>query len=57
MPNNEICTFVTGRPASLNAVPFYELHGYERVREHDHEFSGHGSTGVTGTVVEMKKEL
>lgn len=43
--------------ASLNAVPFYETHGYERVTEHSHEFSSHESTGVTGTVVEMKKRL
>lgn len=43
--------------ASLNAVAFYEHHGFELVIEHTHEFSGHESTGVTGTVVEMKKEL
>lgn len=46
-----------GLSASLNAVPFYESHGYERVREYAHEFSGSESTGVTGTVVEMRKEL
>lgn len=43
--------------ASRNAVPFYETHGYERVREYDHEFSAHLDTGVTGTVVEMVKQL
>lgn len=43
--------------ASLNAVSFYESHGYERVKEHTHEFSSHESTGVEGTVVEMKKQL
>lgn len=46
-----------GLSASLNAVPFYEEHGYERVEERTHEFSSHESTGVTGVVVEMKKEL
>ncbi|WP_458190278.1 GNAT family N-acetyltransferase [Haladaptatus sp. NG-WS-4] len=46
-----------GLSATLNAVPFYEFHGYERVREYTHEFSSHESTGVTGTVVEMRKEL
>ena len=46
-----------GLSASLNAVPFYEKHGYEQVREYTHEFSGHESTGVTGVIVEMKKEL
>lgn len=51
-----------GRPrlrlsSSLNAVPFYEHHGYERVRTRTHEFSGHRSTGVEGRVVEMRKEL
>jgi putative acetyltransferase len=39
--------------ASLNAVSFYEAKGYERVREHDHEFHGE----ATGTVVEMRREL
>lgn len=43
--------------ASLNAVPFYKAHGYERVREQSHEFSSHESTGVTGSIVEMKKRL
>lgn len=38
--------------ASLNAVPFYEAHGYERVAERTHEFSG----GVEGTVVEMRRD-
>lgn len=46
-----------GLSATVNAVPFYESHGYERVREYVHEFSGHESTGVEGTVVEMKKRL
>ncbi|RDI69873.1 GNAT family N-acetyltransferase [Halopelagius longus] len=46
-----------GLSASLNAVPFYENCGYERIREYAHEFSSHESTGVTGVVVEMKKEL
>ncbi|WP_435155471.1 GNAT family N-acetyltransferase [Haladaptatus sp. DFWS20] len=48
---------VLGLSASLNAVPFYESHGYERVREHAHEFSSHESTEVEGIVVEMKKTL
>ena len=43
--------------ASRNAVAFYERHGYRRVTEHDHEFSSHASTGVEGTVVEMRKDL
>lgn len=46
-----------GLSASLNAVPFYESHGYERVREYAHEFSSHESTGVEGIVVEMEKKL
>lgn len=46
-----------GLSASRNAVPFYEEHGYERVGEHTHEFSSHESTGVTGVVVEMTKDL
>jgi putative acetyltransferase len=46
-----------GLSASLNAVPFYEAQGYERVGERTHEFSSHESTGVTGVVVEMRKEL
>ena len=46
-----------GLEASRNAVPFYEAHGYERVAERGHEFSAHESTGVTGTVVEMRKDL
>lgn len=48
-------TLVLG--ASRNAVPFYEAHGYDRVREFDHEFSAHESTGVTGRIVEMTKDL
>lgn len=43
--------------ASRNAVRFYESHGDDRVREYDHEFSAHLDTGVTGTVVEMAKQL
>ncbi|WP_231184993.1 GNAT family N-acetyltransferase [Haladaptatus sp. DYF46] len=50
-------TRTLGLAASLNAVPFYEAHRYERVRECAHEFSSRESTGVTGTVVEMKKKL
>lgn len=46
-----------GLTASLNAVPFYESHGYRRVRERSHEFSAGESTGVEGTVVEMRKAL
>ena len=46
-----------GLTASVNAVPFYEARGYERVGERDHEFSASESTGVTGTVVEMRTEL
>lgn len=46
-----------GLTASRNAVPFYEAHGYERVREDAHEFSSHESTNVTGIVVEMTKDL
>lgn len=39
--------------ASLNAVPFYEARGYERVGERTHEFGGE----VEGRAVEMRKEL
>lgn len=39
--------------ASLNAVPFYERQGFERVVEHDHEFAD----SVAATVVEMHKRL
>lgn len=46
-----------GLTSSLNAVPFYASQGYERVREYDHEFSGHAAIGVEGRVVEMRKEL
>lgn len=46
-----------GLSASLNAVPFYESHGYERVRTYRHEFSSRESTGIEGAVVEMTKEL
>lgn len=46
-----------GLPATRNAVPFYESHGFERVRAFSHEFSSHESTGVTGTIIEMKKTL
>lgn len=37
--------------ASLNAVAFYESHGYSRVTDHTIEFHD----GVTGTVVELRK--
>ncbi len=43
--------------ASRNAVPFYEVQGYRRVQEREHEFSPHLETDVTGTVVEMVKQL
>jgi putative acetyltransferase len=43
--------------ASANAVPFYEAHGYVRVGTRAHEFSARESTGVSGTVVEMRKPL
>ncbi|ERG88983.1 MAG: acetyltransferase [halophilic archaeon J07HX5] len=43
--------------ASLNAVPFYTAQGYDRVQTHTHEFSPHVGTGVTGEIVEMRKEL
>ncbi len=46
-----------GLASSLNAVGFYERHGYERVRERAHEFSSGESTGVEGRVVEMATEL
>ncbi|PSP16144.1 N-acetyltransferase [Halobacteriales archaeon QH_10_67_13] len=46
-----------GLSASLNAVPFYQAQGYDRIREYDHEFSSHEGTGVTGTIVEMTKKL
>lgn len=46
-----------GLSASRNAVSFYEARGYERVREFDHEFSSRESTGVTGVIVEMKRDL
>lgn len=44
-----------GLTASLNAVPFYEYHGYEQVRAYTHEFSSSVSTGVGGKVIEMIK--
>ena len=46
-----------GLSSSLNAVPFYEAHGYERVRESTHEFSSEELTGVEGRVVEMVRDL
>ncbi|ELZ02659.1 GNAT family N-acetyltransferase [Natrialba asiatica] len=46
-----------GLTASQNAVAFYRSRGYERIGATRHEFSGHESTGVYGTVVEMRKEL
>lgn len=42
-----------GLHASLNAVPFYEARGYDRVGERTHEFEG----GVEAPVVEMHKRL
>jgi putative acetyltransferase len=48
---------VLGLRASLNAVPFYQTHGSHRVAERSHEFSNHESTDVTGTVVEMRREM
>lgn len=39
--------------ASLNAVPFYDAMGFERVVEHAHEFD----ENVTGTIVEMRKSI
>jgi len=39
--------------ASLNAVPFYEAQGYQRITEHTHEFA----EDTEGTVVEMTKSL
>lgn len=46
-----------GLSASLPAVPFYEENGFERVTKSNHEFSPHMETGITGTVIEMKKDL
>lgn len=46
-----------GLSSSLNAVPFYETHGYERVREYTHEFSSGEATGIEGRVVQMRTEL
>lgn len=48
---------ILGLSASLPAVLFYQAHGYDRVTESNHEFSSHEETGVTGRIVEMKKEL
>ena len=39
--------------SSLNAVGFYERHGYERVRTHGHEFA----EGVPADVVELRTTL
>lgn len=39
--------------ASLNAVPFYEAHGYQRVTDHVHELHD----GIEVTVVEMLKSI
>jgi hypothetical protein len=36
-------------------VPFYASRGYERVEERTHEFSAGPETGVTGTVVELRR--
>jgi putative acetyltransferase len=38
--------------SSLNAVPFYEAQGFERVAEHSHEYQD----GVELTLVEMSKQ-
>ncbi|WP_306056439.1 hypothetical protein [Natronococcus wangiae] len=38
------------------ASSFYEGREYERVREYERELSSRVSTGVTGTVGEMKRE-
>jgi putative acetyltransferase len=46
---------VVGLTASLPAVPFYASRGYERVEERTHEFSAGPETGVTGTVVELRR--
>jgi putative acetyltransferase len=46
---------VVGLTASLPAVPFYASRGYERVEERTHEFSAGAETGVTGTVVELRR--
>lgn len=46
-----------GLTASANAVGFYDSRGYERVRAYAHEFSADRSTGITGRVVEMVREL
>jgi putative acetyltransferase len=48
---------ILGLTASLPAVPFYASRGYERVEERTHEFSAGAGTGVTGTVVEMRRPL
>ena len=42
-----------GLEASINAVPFYGHHGYDRVRECVHSFGGR----VDGPAIEMRKEL
>lgn len=42
-----------GLESSTTAVPFYEHHGYEKVREVTHEFGG----TVEGPAVEMRKQL
>lgn len=39
--------------SSLNAVPFYEFHGFESIKRITHEFGGE----VEGPAVEMKKDL
>ena len=46
-----------GLSASRNALAFYDHYGYERVRRYGHEFSSDDSTGVTGEIVEMRREL
>lgn len=39
--------------ASLNAVPFYEAQGYQKIQELSYEFED----GVTGPALEMRKSL
>lgn len=46
-----------GLTASRNAVGFYERHGYAVREPRTHEFSPHLETGVTGTVVRMRRDL
>lgn len=43
--------------SSRNAVDFYDDHEFESVTEHEHTFSPEGEEAVTGTVLEMRKEI